>query len=66
MTECPVCWLRWPDESEQAATVREYGRCIVCCVTAEKLNGFAWGMERVQANRAAYLAEQGESKEGQP
>ena len=66
MTECPVCWQRWPDDSEQAAAVREYGRCIVCCVTVEKLNGFEWSVERVQANRAAYLAEQGEPKEDQP
>lgn len=65
MIECPVCWHRWPDDTEQAAAVREYGRCIVCCVTAEKLNGLEWSVKRVQANRAAYLANQCESKEYQ-
>lgn len=47
--------------------MREHGRCLACCVAAEKLNGFAWNVDRVQANRTAYLAKQGESKEeGQP
>ena len=59
MTECPVCWQRWPDDSEQAAAVREYGRCIVCCVSAEKLNGFEWSVERVKASRALFIGSPG-------
>lgn len=36
--------------------MREYGRCLACCITAEKLNGFEWSLERVNANQAAFLA----------
>ena len=56
MIECPVCWRNFPDDCGQAAAVREYGRCLACCITAEKLNGFEWSLELVNANRAAFLA----------
>ena len=55
MIECPACWRNFPDDCGQAAAVREYGRCLACCITAEKLNGFEWSLERVNANQAAYL-----------
>jgi hypothetical protein len=47
MTPCPKCDRQWPDTSEQAAAVRLYQRCIVCCVEAEKSEGFDWSVESV-------------------
>jgi hypothetical protein len=48
MTICPECKREWPDKSEQAAAVRLYQRCIVCCVSAEK-TGFDWSVDKVVA-----------------
>lgn len=46
-TTCPECKREWPDTSEQAAAVRLYRRCIVCCVAAEKSGGFEWSVDKV-------------------
>ena len=58
MTECPECRRQWPGDCEQAAAVREYGICIVCCVKHEINDGFEWTVEGVKNNRAKYLAAQ--------
>ena len=60
MTTCPECKREWPDTSEQAAAVRLYQRCIVCCVAAEKSEGFEWEVAKVseEAKRAKERGEQ--------
>lgn len=60
MTTCPECKREWPDTSEQAAAVRLYHRCIVCCVAAEKSEGFEWEVAKVseEAKRAKERGEQ--------
>lgn len=47
MTTCPECNREWSDTSEQAAAVRLYQRCIVCCIEAEKAEGFEWSVDKV-------------------
>jgi hypothetical protein len=66
MTTCPKCNRQWPDTSEQAAAVRIYQRCIVCCVDSEKSEGFDWNVEKVveEAALAKARGETGESGGG--
>lgn len=33
---CPQCSCEWPNESEQAACIRLFNKCIVCRVEDEK------------------------------
>ena len=53
--ECGRCGLQWPNDSEQAAAIREYGLCIPCLIERERTGGIRWDTKRVDANLGAYL-----------
>jgi len=44
---CPNCKRYWENDSEQAACIFVYEKCIVCCVEAEKNNDFKWSIDAV-------------------
>ena len=62
MTTCPECKREWPDTSEQGAAVRIYQRCIVCCIEAEKAEGFEWNVDKV-VEESALAKARGETGE---
>ena len=51
MTRCPQCYREWENTTEQAASIRLYGQCIVCCVDAERTDNFSWSIKKVQVER---------------
>jgi hypothetical protein len=52
--ECKNCGRTWDEDSEQAACIRVYGQCIVCCVDHEKKNGFLWDIQAVLEEQKLY------------
>ena len=55
IVKCPRCASSWPDESEQAACVRTYDQCIVCCVELEIMGKLDWSIESVLAEKERHL-----------
>jgi hypothetical protein len=52
---CEKCGREWQEFSEQAACIRVYGQCIVCCVEMEKAKNYNWSVEQVQLDRVDYM-----------
>lgn len=50
-TVCKRCKREWSIDSEQAAAIRLYGQCIVCCVELERTENYEWSISEVQAER---------------
>ena len=53
-TTCEKCKRNWFDDSEQAACIRVYGQCIVCCVEMEKSNNYQWSINIVVRDKQSY------------
>ena len=47
MITCTRCGRKWEKDSEQAAAMYLYRKCIVCCVEAEKTKNFIWSIDKV-------------------
>jgi len=56
VTTCKRCERVWPDNSEQAACVRVYNQCIICCVEMEKTENYQWGLDVVVENRREFIS----------
>ena len=56
MAICKKCGRDWPDDSEQAACIRVYSQCIVCCVNAEKEKNYQWDIAEVIENRREFIS----------
>ena len=54
-TICHRCNRKWPNNSEQAACIRIYNKCIVCCVDLEKTKDYQWSIDAVQKERSIYI-----------
>jgi len=44
--QCKNCGRSWDWDTEQAACIEVYGKCIVCCAEAEHV-GYVWSIRKV-------------------
>lgn len=57
MTTCGRCKREWTNDTEQAASIRIYGWCIVCCVEKEHTENYSWNINKVQEELAHFISQ---------